>query len=146
MSSSLYACNLLHYFCVCQQGWWTNQLVLITSTVATDFTTFVCNIYYKWNDSVKEHNISFSLHFHTFFLHRYAIYLVHFSVIMWTTTLIKSPIDFNEITAIQSFLGNFILSFLVAIPATLAFELPIAAIEKLTSKSSKERTKQQTPL
>ena len=76
----------------------------------------------------------------------YSIYMVHLSVVIWTTTLMKSPIDFNQITAIQYFFGNFILSLLVAIPATLAFELPIAAIEKLTTKSSKSSTKQQTPM
>lgn len=87
----------------------------------------------------------------------YGIYMVHFPVIMWTTTLMQSPIYFNKFVAIQYFLGNFILSALVAIPTVLAFELPIAAIEKLTSakkgvrehgehEHSKVHRKQQTPL
>lgn len=70
----------------------------------------------------------------------YGIYMVHFPVIMWTTTLMKTPIYFNKIIAIQYFLGNFILSALIAIPTILAFELPIAAIEKFMSakKCTKE--------
>lgn len=73
----------------------------------------------------------------------YGIYMVHFPVIMWTTTLMKTPIYFNKIIAIQYFLGNFILSALVAIPMILAFELPIAAIEKITStkECTNERVK-----
>lgn len=82
----------------------------------------------------------------------YAIYLVHFPVIMLTMATTKTSDYFSELNAVSCFLqpiyilsiihrtfclqyhaffGNYGLSVLVAIIATLAFESPIMIIEKL---------------
>lgn len=52
----------------------------------------------------------------------YATYLVHYPVSFLTTASIKTLPYFNEITLLQSIIGNTGLSMLVAIPATLAFD------------------------
>lgn len=61
----------------------------------------------------------------------FAIYLVHYPVVFLTVASIKTLPYFNEITLAQSIIGNAVLSILVAIPATLAFELPIDTLDKL---------------
>lgn len=70
--------------------------------------------------------------------HRYAIYVVHFGVIMITTSVMRTPFRVSKIAIMQQFFGDFVLSFLVAIPATLAFEMPIDAIDKLIFSSKKK--------
>lgn len=64
----------------------------------------------------------------------YSIYLIHTLILSLTIDSLKMPMFFSEITAFQSFIGVFVLSAFVAIPLTLAFELPIDAIYKLTAK------------
>lgn len=61
----------------------------------------------------------------------YAVYLVHYPVSYLVSASVKSLPYFNEITLIQSIMGNTGLSILVAIPATLAFDSPIDTIDKL---------------
>lgn len=68
----------------------------------------------------------------------YAIYMVHFPIIMITTGAMRTPFPVSRIGILQQFFGDFSLSFLVAIPATLAFELPIDAIDKLLFSSQKK--------
>lgn len=61
----------------------------------------------------------------------YGIYLVHSTILTAITASTKTPQYFNEFTEFQNFISFFVLSTLVAIPLTLAFELPIDAISKL---------------
>lgn len=70
----------------------------------------------------------------------YAIYMVHFPIIMITTGVMRTPFPVSEIGSLQQFFGDFILSFLVAIPATLAFEMPIDAIDALMFSSKKKES------
>lgn len=69
----------------------------------------------------------------------YAIYMVHFPVVMITTNMMRAPLRVSQITAIQNFFGDFVLSFIVAIPATLAFEMPIDAIDRLIFNSAPKK-------
>lgn len=66
----------------------------------------------------------------------YAIYLVHHPVILLTAASIKTLPYFNEITFIQSAIGNIGLSMIVATLATLAFDSPIDVIDKLVFEAS----------
>lgn len=68
----------------------------------------------------------------------YAIYMVHFPVVMITTGVMRTPFPVSETAMLQQFFGDFVLSFLVAIPATLAFEMPIDAIDKFLFHSKKK--------
>lgn len=63
--------------------------------------------------------------------------MVHFPIVMITTGVMRTPFPVSEIGMLQHFFGDFVLSFLVAIPATLAFEMPIDAIDKLLFRSKK---------
>lgn len=65
----------------------------------------------------------------------FAIYLVHIPVILMTMSTFNDAPHFNEISAILNFIGVYVLSILVAIPATLAFELPIDTIYKSIGRS-----------
>lgn len=67
----------------------------------------------------------------------FAIYLVHYPVSYLSVASIKTLPYFNEITLVQSIIGNTGLSILVAIPATLAFDLPIDILDKLILSSGK---------
>lgn len=69
----------------------------------------------------------------------YATYLIHYPVSFLITASIKTLPYFNEITLLQSIIGNTGLSMLVAIPATLAFDSPIDTINKLIFGSGKEK-------
>lgn len=66
----------------------------------------------------------------------YAVFLVHHPIILLTSASMKTLPYFNEITFIQSVIGNIGLSVLVAIPVTLAFDSPIDAIDRLLSRNS----------
>lgn len=65
----------------------------------------------------------------------YAIYLLHHPIILLTAASIKHLPYFNEITHIQNIIGNIGLSILIAIPVTLAFDSPIATIDRLILKA-----------
>lgn len=69
----------------------------------------------------------------------YAIYMVHFPIVMITTGVIRTPLSISEMGMWQQFFGDFVLSFLVAIPATLAFEMPIDAIDRVFFTSKKKQ-------
>lgn len=71
----------------------------------------------------------------------YATYLVHYPISFLTTASIKTLPYFNEITFIQSVIGNIGLSMLVAIPATLAIDWPIDATVKLIVDAIEQRIK-----
>lgn len=72
----------------------------------------------------------------------FAIYLVHPIVLVTSEASMKSPPFFNEILFLRDFIGNFVISVVVAVLASLAFESPIVNIEKLIFR--KER-KSETP-
>lgn len=76
----------------------------------------------------------------------YAIYLVHCPVTFLTTASIKTLPYFNEITLLQSIIGNTGLSILVAILATLAIDAPIEAIDKLIFTSNKQKPQTTVPM
>lgn len=59
----------------------------------------------------------------------FSIYLVHMPVILSTMTFNDAP-HFSELATLIKFIGIYVLSICVAIPATLAFEMPIDAIYK----------------
>lgn len=69
--------------------------------------------------------------------------MVHFAVIMITTNVLRTPFRVSEMAMLQQFFGDFVLSFLVAIPATLAFEMPIDAIDKLLFSSKKKNNEEE---
>lgn len=60
----------------------------------------------------------------------YGIYLCNWTVIAIIMFSTKIPLYFNEFTAFQNFISFFVLSTLVAVLLTLAFEIPIDAIIK----------------
>lgn len=61
----------------------------------------------------------------------YGIYLVHGYWILIVMNSTKTPLYFNEFAAFQESISFCVLSMFVAMPLTLAFELPIDAISKL---------------
>lgn len=60
----------------------------------------------------------------------FGIYLLHVPIIFITMTTFTAAPHFSETSAILNFIGVFCLSICAAIPATLAFELPIDIIYK----------------
>lgn len=70
----------------------------------------------------------------------FAIYLVHYPVSYLTFASIRILPYFNEITLVQNIIGNIGLSILVAIPATLAFDLPIDTLDRLIINSGKPKS------
>lgn len=63
----------------------------------------------------------------------YIIFLIHCAVISTSIVSFKTPPYFSEFSAFQNFISFFVLTAFVAIPLTLAFEMPIDAINKLTT-------------
>lgn len=61
----------------------------------------------------------------------YAIYVVHYPIIFFSTGSVKSLPVFSEFALIQTGFGYACLSILVAILAALAFDSPIDTIDKL---------------
>lgn len=70
----------------------------------------------------------------------YAMYLVHFPVIVVMMVTTKASLYFSELIAFHGFIGNYVLSFGVALIATFAFESPIVILEKLLFKSKKKQS------
>ena len=74
----------------------------------------------------------------------YAIYLVHCLVMFTMHQSVKTPPSFSAISGFQDFIVIFMQSIFIAIPLVLAFELPIDAINKLSTGSKKTKI-QPTP-
>lgn len=72
----------------------------------------------------------------------FAIYLNHYTIVWVQFYSIETPQYFSEIIAFQHYLSTFVFATLVAIPMTLAFELPIDAFNKLTNGSKKQKRQQ----
>lgn len=68
----------------------------------------------------------------------YSIYLLHFPIILIVMASLKTSMYFSELTAFHAFLGNYVITFLVSIVATLAFESPLVVIEKLIFGTNKK--------
>lgn len=89
----------------------------------------------------------------------YAIYLLHFPVILVTMATMKTSLYFSELNAVSfvqfeyfivftitiflylqfhAFIGNYFITVFVSIVATLAFESPIITIENLLFDSKKK--------
>lgn len=75
----------------------------------------------------------------------YAIYILHFFVVLIMAATLKTSPYFSELSAYHTFIGNYIITVCVSIVATLAFESPIVVIEKILfgSKKTKRDTIQQ---
>lgn len=71
----------------------------------------------------------------------YSTYLVHFQIILAMTASLKTSLVFNQFAALQDFIGMYLLTIIVSIIATLAFESPILIIEQLIHNSMSETTK-----
>lgn len=67
----------------------------------------------------------------------FAIYLVH-PLVLLTMASLKTPLHFNEMSFLRDFIGNCVISIIVATFASLAFESPIVNIEKLILRSDKK--------
>ena len=67
----------------------------------------------------------------------YAIYLIHVPIIKTILYSTETPLYFDGFTVFQNFISYFVLSTFIAIPLTLAFELPIDAIKKMSQRSEK---------
>ena len=72
----------------------------------------------------------------------YAIYLVHGPIITLTLYSIKIPQNFSEMSAFGYLIFIFVLAAFIAIPLTLAFELPIDAINKPTIHQKEKNVSQ----
>lgn len=71
----------------------------------------------------------------------FAVYLVHLPILVLTMGTMKAPPFFNELFCLHTFFGNLVLSILVAIFATLAFEAPINLIGRWIFDSMKAAKK-----
>lgn len=71
----------------------------------------------------------------------YSTYLVHFQIILAMTASLKTSLVFNQFAALQDFIGMYLLTIIVSIIATLAFESPILIIEQFIHNSVGETTK-----
>ena len=67
----------------------------------------------------------------------YAIFLIHYYLITMALYSIKTPPHFSGFSAFHNFISMFVLSVFISIPLVLAFELPIDAINKLSTDSKK---------
>lgn len=74
----------------------------------------------------------------------YAIYIVHFPLLTLINSTKKTPSYFSEVTVNQNFISIFVLSTFIAIPMTLAFELPINAINRLITGSNTKHNSNET--
>lgn len=72
----------------------------------------------------------------------YMIYLNHYLILLITFYSIETPQYFSELLAFRNYISTFVLATFIAIPMTLAFELPIDAINKLTNGSNKQKGQQ----
>ena len=70
----------------------------------------------------------------------YAIYILHFIVVLIMGATLKTPPYFSELSAFHTFIGNYILVVCISIVATLAFESPIVVIEKILFGQNKKKT------
>ncbi|XP_018319862.1 nose resistant to fluoxetine protein 6-like isoform X2 [Agrilus planipennis] len=61
----------------------------------------------------------------------YSMYLIQFIPMLLDLTQIRAPIYFNHYTMTRAFLADLVLTTILAIIWTLAFELPIRAIDKI---------------
>lgn len=68
----------------------------------------------------------------------YAIYLLHFPVLLVIVASMKTAPYFNELIAFHTFLGSYVLTVFVSIIASLAFESPIVVIEKILFSPKKK--------
>lgn len=70
----------------------------------------------------------------------YAVYILHFTVVLIMAATLKTSPYFSELSAFHTFIGNYILVVCIAIVATLAFESPIVVIEKILFSPQKKKT------
>lgn len=68
----------------------------------------------------------------------FSIYLVQPIVLVTSLASIKTPPYFNEILFLRDFIGNCVISIVVAVFASLAFESPIVNIEKFVFRSERK--------
>lgn len=68
----------------------------------------------------------------------FSIYLVQPIVLVTSLASIKTSPYFNEILFLRDFIGNCVISIVVATFASLAFESPIVNIEKLVFRSERK--------
>lgn len=68
----------------------------------------------------------------------FSIYLVHPLVLVTSEASLKTPPYFNEILFFRDFIGNCVISFIIAAFASLAFESPIVNIEKFIFRSERK--------
>lgn len=68
----------------------------------------------------------------------YSIYLVHFEVIHYFGSTLKTTPYFSLFSAFQDYLGYYVLAFFVSLIASLAFESPITIIERIIFKPEKK--------
>lgn len=61
----------------------------------------------------------------------YAIYLFQYVVVLMTISTMKTTPYFTNFAVLLNFISVFVLCVFISIPLTLAFELPIDAINKL---------------
>lgn len=68
----------------------------------------------------------------------FSIYLIHPLVLVTSMASLKTSPYFNEILFLRDFIGNCVISVILAAFASLAFESPIVNIEKLIFRSEKK--------
>lgn len=68
----------------------------------------------------------------------YAIYLLHFPVLLVIVASMKTAPYFNELIAFHTFLGSYVITIFISIIASLAFESPIVVIEKILFRTEKK--------
>lgn len=68
----------------------------------------------------------------------FSIYLIHYSILNVTMFTYETTTTFSKLAALQSGISVFVISAFVSIPLVLAFELPIDAFNKLTTKTKSE--------
>lgn len=119
---------MLHYICMCLQLRWSSQLVLIASFVATIVKAFVFDLLTALSSDFDNNGYDE----HVTLFHR-----TNSGQCSFTHTLVAHLLK-CFILQYQTFFGNYILTILVAIVATLAFESPIVILEKLIFSPTKK--------
>lgn len=75
----------------------------------------------------------------------YAIFLIHYPIIVWNVFTMKGEPFFSEQLLYNTFFATYMLSIFISILATLAFESPVLVLQKVLSAprnepSSSEKT------
>lgn len=75
----------------------------------------------------------------------YSIYLLHIPIVLITMASVKTSIYFTELSAYHAFIGNYVITLIASVIATLAIESPLSEIKRIIFSSTTESQQDNEP-